>query len=89
MPTLAEAGVPDYEAAGFLGIMVRAGTPPEAVAALNREINATLKSPELTKHIANNGLGTGGGTPADFIAHLKRDKAIWSKVIGAGGITAQ
>ena len=40
LPTLAEAGVPDYEAAGFLGIMVRAGTPPDVVATLNREINA-------------------------------------------------
>ena len=89
LPTLAEAGVKDYEAAGFLGIMVRAGTPPEAIAALNREINAALKSPEMSKHIANNGLVAGGGTPADFVAHLKRDHAIWSRVIGAGGIKAE
>jgi len=89
LPTLAEAGVKDYEAAGFLGIMVRTGTPPEAIASLNREINAALASAEMTRHIANNGLGTGGGTPADFIAHLQRDKAIWSKVIAAGGIKAE
>ena len=89
LPTLAEAGVKDYEAAGFLGIMVRTGTPPEAIAALNREINAALKSPEMTRHIVNNGLGTGGGTPSDFVAHLQRDRAIWTRVIGAGGIKAE
>jgi tripartite-type tricarboxylate transporter receptor subunit TctC len=89
LPTLAEAGVKDYEAAGFLGIMVRTGTPPEVIAVLNREINAALASPEMSKHVANNGLGTGGGTPADFIAHLQRDRAIWSRVIAAGGIKAE
>jgi len=89
LPTLAEAGVKDYEAAGFLGIMVRTGTPPEAIATLNREINAALKSPEMSKHIVNNGLGAGGGTPADFVAHLQRDRAIWTRVIGAGGIKAE
>jgi tripartite-type tricarboxylate transporter receptor subunit TctC len=89
LQTLAEAGVKDYEAAGFLGIMVRAGTPPEAIAALNREINAALKSPEMSRHFANNGLVTGGGTPADFVAHLKRDHAIWARVIPAGGFKAE
>jgi tripartite-type tricarboxylate transporter receptor subunit TctC len=89
LPTLAEAGVKDYEAAGFLGIMVRAGTPPDVIATLNREINAALASPEMSRHIANNGLVAGGGSPADFTAFLKRDKAIWSKVIGTGGIKAQ
>ena len=88
LPTLAEAGVKDYEAAGFLGIMVRTGTPADVIAMLNREINAALKSPEMTKHIAANGLGVGGGTPADFTAHLQRDRAIWTKVIGAAGIKA-
>jgi tripartite-type tricarboxylate transporter receptor subunit TctC len=88
LPTMAEAGLKGYEAAGFLGIMVRTGTPPDVVAALNREINRALASPELSRHIANNGLGTGGGTPADFAAFLKRDKAIWSGVIATGGIKA-
>ena len=89
LPTLAEAGVKDYEAAGFLGIMVRVGTPPEAITTLNREINRALASPELSKHIAGNGLVTGGGAPADFIALLTRDKAIWQKVISTGAIRAE
>jgi tripartite-type tricarboxylate transporter receptor subunit TctC len=89
LPTLAEVGVAGYEAAGFLGIMVRTGTPPDAIQILNRQINLALKSPELTRHIANNGLGLGGGTPTDFIEFLKRDRATWAKVIAEGKIKAQ
>ena len=89
LPTLAEAGVAGYEAAGFLGIMVKSGTPPEVVAVLNREINNVLKSPEFARHIANNGLTLGGGSPADFTAFLAHDRSIWSKVIAAGGIKGQ
>ena len=89
VPTLAEAGVAGYEAAGFLGIMVKSGTPPEVVAVLNREINNALKSPEFARHIANSGLAAGGGPPADFTAFLAHDRAIWSKVIATGGIKGQ
>jgi tripartite-type tricarboxylate transporter receptor subunit TctC len=89
VPTMAEAGVAGYEAAGFLGIMLRSGTPPAAIAVLNREINSALKSPEFARHIANSGLVVGGGTPADFTEFLKRGRSIWSKVIAAGGITGQ
>ena len=89
LPTLEEAGVKGYEAAGFLGIMVRSGTPPETIAILNREINKALTSPEMLRHIANNGLGTGGGSPADFSKFLQRDRSIWSKVIVAGNIKGE
>jgi tripartite-type tricarboxylate transporter receptor subunit TctC len=89
VPTLAEAGVAGYEAAGFLGIMVKSGTPPEVVAVLNREINKALKSPEFARHIANSGLAVGGGSPADFTAFLAHDRTIWSKVIATGGIKGQ
>jgi tripartite-type tricarboxylate transporter receptor subunit TctC len=86
LPTLAELGLSGYEASGFLGIWVRAGTPPEATAILNREINAALASPEIRKYADNDGLSVAGGTAADFAAFLKRDRAIWSRVIAEGGI---
>jgi tripartite-type tricarboxylate transporter receptor subunit TctC len=56
---------------------------------LNREINRALASPEIAKHIANNGLVAGGGPPGDFGAFLARDKAIWTKVIATGGIKVE
>lgn len=89
LPTLVETGIAGYEAAGFLGIMVRASTPPEAIDLLNRQINFALKSPEIARHIENNGLGAGGGTPSDFVEFLRRDRAIWTKVIAGGKIQAQ
>jgi tripartite-type tricarboxylate transporter receptor subunit TctC len=88
LPTLAEAGLSGYEASGFLGIWVRAGTPPEATAVLNQEINRALASPEISKYASNDGLRVAGGTAADFGAFLKRDRAIWSRVIGEGSIKA-
>ena len=89
IPTIAETGVRDYEGVGFLGIVVRTGTPREVMDVLNREINRALKTPEIDRHIANNGLVAGGGTPDDFALFLKRDKAIWTKVIATGGIKGE
>jgi tripartite-type tricarboxylate transporter receptor subunit TctC len=89
IPTIAEIGVRDYHGVGFLGIVVRTGTPREVMDVLNREINRALKTPEIDRHIANNGLVAGGGTPDDFSLFLKRDKAIWTKVIATGGIKGE
>ena len=89
VPTVAEVGVPEYEGVGFLGIMVRAGTPRDVIDVLNREINRALASPELAGHIAANGLVAGSGSPEDFAAFLKRDKAVWTKVIATGGIKGE
>jgi tripartite-type tricarboxylate transporter receptor subunit TctC len=89
IPTVAEIGVRDYDGVGFLGIVVRTGTPREVMDVLNREINRALKTPEIDRHIANNGLVAGGGTPDDFALFLKRDQAIWTKVIATGGIKGE
>jgi tripartite-type tricarboxylate transporter receptor subunit TctC len=87
VPTVAEAGVRDYDGVGFLGIAVRTGTPPEVIEV--REINRALATPEISRHIAGNGLVIGGGMPGDFGAFLARDKAIWTKVIATAGIKAE
>ena len=55
----------------------------------DEEINRALASPEIANHIATNGLVAGGGAPEDVAAFLKRDKAIWTKVIATGGIKAE
>ena len=89
VPTAEEAGASNYEAIGFLGIMVREGTPREIVDILNREIGAALRSPKIADYIASNGLIAGGDRPADFAAFLKRDKENWTKVITAGNIRSQ
>ena len=86
VPTFAEAGMPDYEAAGFLGTWVRSGTPTETVALLNREINNALASPELKNYSGTGGMLIAGGTPDDFTKFLAHDRANWSSVISKAGI---
>jgi tripartite-type tricarboxylate transporter receptor subunit TctC len=88
-PTVSEAGLRGYEAVGFLGFMVPAGTPRAVIASVNREVNRILQAPEIKNHVANNGLLGAGGTPDDFAAFLKGDKAKWSKVIAGGSIRAE
>src|SRR5262249_48515518 len=66
LPTIAEAGVPGYEASSWFGLGAPKGTPPEIVERLNREINAGLTDAQVRTRLANVG-GTGiPGTPADF-----------------------
>ena len=89
LPTLAQAGVTGYEAAGFLGVWTRTGTPPEALAVLRREINTALKSPELNAYAVNKGMLISGGSAADFVKFLGHDRAIWSRVIAEAGIKIQ
>jgi len=89
VPTVAEAGLRDYEAVGFLGFMVPAGTPADVIAVLNREINRALQAPDIKTYVENNGLLAAGGTPEDFAAFLKRDKAKWARVIETGGIRGE
>jgi len=86
LPTIAETGVQGYEAAGFLGVWVRTGAPAETVALLNKDVNEALTAPDMTAYAHSNGLLIGGGTPADFVAYMKRDKEIWTPVIQKAGI---
>jgi tripartite-type tricarboxylate transporter receptor subunit TctC len=85
VPTFAEAGVANYEGVGFLGIWARTGTPPEALAALNREVNKALASPEFKTYSAN-GMLIAGGSPADFARFLENDRKVWGRVISTAGI---
>ncbi len=58
VPTVAEAGLPGYEVANWVGIVAPAGTPPAIVDKLNKEIAAIMESPEMQKQLANQGAGS-------------------------------
>jgi tripartite-type tricarboxylate transporter receptor subunit TctC len=79
--TVAEAGVPGYESLSWSGIAAPAGTPPEVVARLNREINTILANPEMKQKLAEQGADAVGGTPEAFSAHIARERQKWSKVV--------
>jgi len=86
VPTVAEAGVPGYQAAEWGGIVVRAGTPAAIVTRLNQEIVKSLKSPDLAQRFAAVGAQAVGSTPEGFAEHIRRERETWARVIAAAGI---
>jgi tripartite-type tricarboxylate transporter receptor subunit TctC len=86
VPTIAEAGLPGYEATIWLGFMAPAGTPAPIVDKLNAEINKILSRPETKEAWAKQGAVPIVMTPAEFDKYLRGDIDKWAKVIQAAGI---
>lgn len=82
VPTIAESGLPGYEAGSWYGILAPAGTPRDIVMKLNAEIVKALKQPEVRERLATEGAEAIGGTPEEFAAHIKAELARMGKVIG-------
>jgi len=89
VPTTAEAGFPAFDVRLWVGLMAPAGTPPDVVAYLNREVNRMLRQPESTQWLGENLHHRVGGTPADFAATLRADHAHWAAVVTRAGIAQQ
>ncbi|MEI7672120.1 MAG: tripartite tricarboxylate transporter substrate-binding protein, partial [Deltaproteobacteria bacterium] len=86
LPTIAEAGVPGFEATTWHGIFVPAGTPAAIVNRLNAEINNALQLPDVRKLLGTMGADISGGTPQELADHVQREIAKWAKVINNAGI---
>ncbi|HEX9182203.1 MAG TPA: tripartite tricarboxylate transporter substrate binding protein [Burkholderiales bacterium] len=85
-PTVAEAGVPGYEATIWLGIVAPAGTPAPIVERLNAEIRKINGSAEVKEAWGKQGATPLVMTPAEFTQYLHADIAKWAKVIAQAGI---
>lgn len=85
IPTMAEAGVPGYEASGWVGVLAPAGTPNAITSRLNIETVKALQTPEVNERFASNGAESVGSTPAQFSEFIKTEIAKWSKVVKASG----
>ncbi|CAH1654603.1 MULTISPECIES: tripartite tricarboxylate transporter substrate binding protein [unclassified Chelatococcus] len=86
LPTMIEAGVPDYEVTTFFGLEAPAGTSPAIVAKLNRTINEALATPELREAITKLGGLSELGTPEDFGRTIAAHFARWQELGKATGI---
>jgi tripartite-type tricarboxylate transporter receptor subunit TctC len=86
VPTLAESGLPGYEAGSWYGILAPAGTPGAIVARLNAEINAAIRQPEVRERLAAEGAEVLGGTPGDFASHIKAELSRMGKLMREAGI---
>ena len=86
LPTMADAGVPDYEVTTFNGIAAPAGTPANIVAMLNGAINEGLQTAEMQDMISKLGAVPGGGAPAEFAAFIAAQHGKWKAVAQSANI---
>ena len=86
LPTVAQAGVPGYEAASWVGVLVPAKTPQQIVAKLHQEIVRILKMPEVNEQIARTGAEVLANTPEQFAALIRGDIKRYSELTKAIGI---
>ncbi len=86
LPTMIEAGVPDYEVTSFFGVVAPAGTPMSIVDKLNREINAALRTSQLAAAMAKLGAQTANETPQQFAAFIAGELAKWAALSNSAGI---
>jgi tripartite-type tricarboxylate transporter receptor subunit TctC len=81
VPTVAESGYPDFEATSWQGVVTRAGTPPEIVERLNREIVKILNKPEVKSAIENDGNVVIANSPQEFMAFLRTESKKLGEII--------
>ena len=86
LPTVAEAGVPGYEAIEWQGLMVPTGTPREVIMRLNQAFAKVAAMPEVKEKVAALGSDLTPSTPEEFDAFVKRELSVWSKVVRDVGI---
>ena len=86
VPTIAEAGVPGYEASAWYGLFAPAGTPPAVIAKLNGEVVRALQDPALRQRLAILGAEPAGSTPEELARFVRAEYDKWGRVVQAAGI---
>ena len=89
LPTIAEAGVPGYEATAWYGMFAPAGTPAAIVNKISAEAVRILRTPEVSERVINLGAEPVGSTPAGYGDFLKAEMVRWSKVVRSAGIKSE
>jgi tripartite-type tricarboxylate transporter receptor subunit TctC len=88
VPTVAEAGVPGYEAVIWLGMMAPKNTPPAIINRLNAEITRMAADPEVVRSWASKGATAMKMTPAEFTKFLNEDITKWAQIVKISGAKA-
>jgi tripartite-type tricarboxylate transporter receptor subunit TctC len=89
VPTMREAGLPDYEIQSWQGVFAIKGTPKPIVDTLYKDIAEILKAPDVVKQLHSMGVEPSGITPAEFAAFQKKEIDKWHQVITAAHITVE
>ena len=86
LPTVAESGLPGFDAGTWHAFIGPAGMAPDSVALLSREFGRALNLPDVKEKIASMSLEPQGMTPAQLSATLQRDAAKWKRIVAEAGI---
>jgi tripartite-type tricarboxylate transporter receptor subunit TctC len=89
LPTIAEAGLPDYEVVGWNGVLAPVNTPRPIIDKLNQAIVAALKTPEMEKLLTEQGIEPVGNSPEAFALAMHADIEKWIRVTREAGIKPQ
>jgi tripartite-type tricarboxylate transporter receptor subunit TctC len=89
LPTLAESGMPGFEAAAWQGIVVPTGTPADIIQKLNGEVNKALAHPDVRSRLAAQGADILGGSSAEYAAYLRSEIPRWAKAVKDSGAKAE
>ncbi len=88
-PTIAEAGVPGFEASTAFGVLAPARTPVDIVNRLSGEIQRLLQSAEIKQRLAAQGLEAVGSTPQQYDAHNRAELAKYARIVKSAGIKVE
>jgi tripartite-type tricarboxylate transporter receptor subunit TctC len=89
LPTVAESGIPGFEAWAWQALAVPAGTPRAIVERLNAEFRKTIGAPDIRQKLIDAGIDPLQSTPEEAAAYAKSETAKWAKVIADGPITVE
>jgi len=89
VPSIAEAGLPGYEATQWFGLLAPAGTPRPIIDRLYQESSRALRSADMKERMTAEGLEVVGGTPEEFASYIRSETEKWTRVIKAAGIKPQ
>jgi len=89
LPTVAESGLPGYEAVGWFGLLAPAATPKASVARASVDVNRVLAMSDVREKMLGLGAEPAGSTPEEFGRFIREDQAKWSKLMKEAGIKAE
>ena len=87
-PTLAEAGIKNFEALAYWGVIAPAKAPPDLIGRMNAEVQKALKDPAVAERLAAQGMTVTGQGPGEFKSFMQKELDRWSKIVKQNKITA-
>ncbi len=89
IPTVAEQGLPGFEAISWSGVCAPGGTPRAIIDRIQTEVARVLKVPEIRDRLLRDGIEPVGSTPEAFLAHTRREAQKWSKVVREANVKVE